>query len=663
MEKPDELIAQTGPLENCISPVVQEIIAASYAHLPPSHADVGIIWLLDDPARFRLGSGYHEPEWMPTVRLIKALSPHCSDGLFQDLEEAIIHYHAPEEKRNAAHYLKGWHSGYFGHYWGKTQYFLLPALAANRIQPATAALIRVLERKFKGYTKKTFLKGRTSSGWVGSKLDPNLEKISDRAWLKIVASEKVPKSDNHEWIQIDSDKLLATSILQFAGSLSRIAKRFPERFGRLALQFPDNVHLAYVSAILDGFGKKQPGEEVPESEKATWRPASVETVEAVLEKYRTCDDQGTAMSFCWLIAERADENWSDKTIARLVYYARNHPDPEIGKLNLNSDKSCEEASVDILFQNTINCVRGVAAGAIGRLLWARKERFEQVRIGIEALVRDPHPAVRMAAIEAIMPVLNIDKDLAVHWFCEACKDDLRVPASPRALRFFNYTIPSHIDKIGPIIQRMALSTLEDVAKEGASQVTARWLFHDLFEEEFTKCRKGTVAQRKGVAIVAASSLHDRKYSPKCQEPLRQLMNDPEKEVRDELRNMFRNSDLVNDPEYAEFIKMYIKSQAFADDPHHFVWGLKELSGSLIPVAEAIFTVCEEFSTTLKDKTRDIGSSYPYIASEISTILLRLYEQSQGERHKRIASRCLDLWDLLFENRVGRAIELTRAIEQ
>ena len=141
------------------------------------------------------------------------------------------------------------------------------------------------------------------------------------------------------------------------------------------------------------------------------------------------------------------------------------------------------------------------------------------------------------------------------------------------------------------------------------------------------------------------------------------MNDPDKEVRDELRGMYRNGYLLNEMDYAAFINRHIKSQAFADDPDHFVWSLKNFTGSLIPIAEAIFAVCEEFSTTLKEKTRDIGSSYPHMASEISSILLRLYEQAQGECNQQIAYRCLDIWDLLFENRVGRTIELTKAIEQ
>ena len=663
-ELSDEPTARIGSLKKSISSVVQEIIIAVYAHLPASHADTGIAWLLDDPVRFRLGSGYAEPEWMPAVRLITALSPHCSEALFQRLEETIIHYHAPQEKRDAKRCLKNRRDDYLDDYWGRTQYFLLPALDTKRIQPATTALIRVLKRKFEHYSKERFLRGGTSSGgWIGSKLDPNLEKISDRAWLRIVSSEKISEHDNHKKEQVDSDHVLTTSIHQFASSLAQIVKRFPERFGQLALRFPDNVHPLYLSAVLDGFGKKQPDPKLPEDKKNSWQPALVETVEAVLDKYQAGDERETAMSFCRLISERADENWSQKTIARLVYYAQNHPDLEIGKLNVHCDKSSDDATVDILFQNTINCVRGVAAGAIGQLLWVHKDLMSVLRLGIESLIQDTHPAVRMAAIEAIEPALNIDKAMAVQWFCEACKDDLRVAASPRASQFFNYTVPSHIKQICPIIQQMAGSLLDDVALEGARQVTARWLFHGFFKKELAECSEGTVPQRKGVAKIAVYFQHDRKYSGQCRELLRHFINDPNKEVRDELRGMFRKDDLLNEPEYETFLKEYIRSQAFADDPDSFVWDLKEFSGSLIHVAEAIFSVCEELSTTLKEKSCDISSPYPHAASEISSILLRLYEQAQGERNKQITDRCLDIWDMLFENRVGRAIELTSSIEK
>jgi len=663
-EQADELITRTTSLAKSISPVAQEIIAASYSHLPESYANTGIEWLLADSARFKLGSGYEEPEWIPAVRLITALSPFCSESLFHKLEDAIIHYHAPEEKREAEYYLKLRREGFFGHYWGEAQYFLLPALDSKRIRPTTADLIRVLERKFNHYPKDHFLKyGRSSGGWVGSKLDPNLDKISDQAWLKIITNPKIAKRLSRKWIQVDSDHVLEASIEQFARSLARIAQRFPERFGQLALKFPENVDPMYISAILGGLKAKQPGNQVPESEKRTWEPAQIETIEAVLDKYQSGDDQEIAMAFCWLMAERADENWSDRAIARLVYYASNHPDPINDKLIIHSDKSSDEATIEMLFQNTINCVRGAAANAIGQLLWNHQDWIEKVMPGIQSIVHDPHPVVRMAALEAIFPVLNIDKDLAVQWFYKACESDLRVAASPRALHIFNYIIPSHIDLVSPIIKGMVKSQQDEVAMQGASQVTARWIFFGYFKKEFEKCLKGRSVLRRGVADVAAKLLKDERYSRMCQEILYQLMNDPDKDVRNELHSILNNNYLFENQEYQAFIRAYIKSQAFVDNPDLFIVRSNEVAVNLIPVADAIFTICEVFSTSLTEKTRDISSRYPYLVSEISSVLLRLYEQAQGERNQTIANRCLDIWDQFFENRVGRTIELTKLIEQ
>ena len=184
--------------------------------------------------------------------------------------------------------------------------------------------MQVLQRKFAGYAEDRFLRiGRSRGGWVGSKLDPNLEKISDRAWLDIVKNPKVKNPNSREGIQTTPDRILKTSVRQFSSSLQIIAKRYPERFARLALRFPDDVDPAYISAILVGCGQKTPDSNLPEEVKESWEPAKVATVEAVLEKFQAGDDRGTAMSFCNLISERHEENWADATLAKLVHYSQN----------------------------------------------------------------------------------------------------------------------------------------------------------------------------------------------------------------------------------------------------------------------------------------------------------------------------------------------------
>ncbi|MFH1338920.1 MAG: hypothetical protein ABIH40_03670 [Candidatus Omnitrophota bacterium] len=658
----DALIERTKLLKDSRSPIIQEIIIQVYKKLPPKYAEVGIRWLLEDVSRFCIKSGYDEPEWKLAAELIEALSSYCSEELFQRLEETIVNYHSPDEKHLAKFYLSSWRRGYYGYYWGGAQHFLLPTLFNKRIKKTTRDLIGVLRRKFSP-EDRFFNRNRMSGGWVGSKIDPNLNKISDRAWLDIISSPKVGERHGHNWKQVDSEHVLEASIEQFSRSLQKIANRFPERFCRLALKFPDNVDSSYVAAILSAGVLKTPDTNIPDEEKDTWRPAGVESIESILNKFKIDDDRETAMVFCRIISARPEEKWSDKTLARLIHYAINHPDLEKGKLNVYCDKTVDEASVENLYQNTINCVRGVAAEAIRHLLWESHELFQKLRPGIESLVQDNHPSVRMAVIQIMLPMINFDKDLAVKWFCKSCDDDLRVAASPHAQHFFNYTIQSHFKDIAPIIQRMLISPSDEVAKEGAAQITARWLFYGFFEDELLRCQSGTIIHRQGVASVASHFLHDEKYSEKCQNLLRPLLNDPEKEVRDEIHSPFYKKGSLNDSKIQPFILEYINSKTFADDPDRLVYELEDMEGSVLFLADTIFAMYNMFSSVLKEDSRSIGSHFPHAISQSLPILLRLYEQALGGNSDEIANRCLDTWDMLFQNRVGFIQDLTKAIEQ
>ena len=210
---------------------------------------------------------------------------------------------------------------------------------------------------------------------------------------------------------------------------------------------------------------------------------------------------------------------------------------------------------------------------------------------------------------------------------------------------------------------MVRSPRDDVAKEGATQVTARWLFHRYFEEELLLCQAGTVPQRQGIAEMASHLLHDRKYSERCQRLVRPLLNDPDKEVRQELYGLLHKAGSLGDTALMPFILEYIASLTFADSPDRFVYFLKNVTGSILYLSETIFTMCAVFSSTLKERSREIGTRFPHAISETLSLLLRLYEQALAEENMGIATHCLDIWDMLFKNRVGIVRDLTRAIEQ
>jgi len=666
-EHPEELLKRTKPLEKSISPIVKEILIDAYTHLPIALADEGVKYLLGDPERFRAGADSREPEWKPAMRLVEALSPYCSMDLFKRLESEILHYHSPDEREMARRCWEARRKGYLRHYWGHAQYFLLPALCLERISQYAIDLIRVLKRKFVGYSEEDFLKrAHGSGGSIGSKLDPSLDRISDLAWLGIIGNMKIQlDSSVGKWepARKGGSGYLATSIRQFSSSLKKISRRFPERFGQLALRFPDDVHPIYVSAILDGIALKEPDSGVPEGEKEPWRPASIGTIEAILERYQTDDDLEIAISFCRLVSERNDENWSDKAVEKLISYSFRHPLLEETEPNAQSVPNSDEDTAEALYGKAINSLQGQAARSIGQLLGEHPDWLQKLRPGIEALAADPHPAVKISAIDALLPVLNIDKDQAVRWFCRICSTDLRVPASPRAVYFFNWSISSHYDQVGPIIKKMVRSSSGEIVQKGAEGITAYWLIYGMFAEEIAECTKGSMSQRKGVARVASSFVKDTLYSERCQKLLFPLLNDPEKEVRSEVSNIFYGGDRLDASSQREFLAAYAGSSAFADDSSGFVHFLMDFKESLLPFSQAIFAMFRSFSTTLREKSRDITSRIAYDISEASSLLLRLYEQSEAEQDRDLAVRCLDLWDLLFQNRVGIVKDLSREIEK
>ncbi|HNS20579.1 MAG TPA: hypothetical protein PKH24_08765 [Sedimentisphaerales bacterium] len=664
-DDPSRFAQDTEALRNSISHVTQEILITSYAALSPQFADVAVGWLLADTSRFRLGTGYVEPEWMPAVRLIEAQSPHCSKTLFRQLEYAIVHYHCPDEKRVAEYHLARQREGYFGHYWGQTQHFLLPALCRIRRSAQAEGLIGVLGRRFHGYPQKWFLRGsHMSGGWVGSPIRPErLHRVSDEAWLGIVTNKQIPEDRTHRWKQIDSRHVVESSITQFACDLRTIAKRFPSRFARLALRFPPDAHPSYIAAILDGV-KSTKRDDIPQTERASWQPADVAAIEAIFDRHTLGDNRSVAHDFCWLIKARADEKWSDKTIDRLLDYAMYHPDPREAELNIRrANQKEEECTVDDLNTNAINCIRGVAGVAIGALLWEHPELLDKLKPAIVYMANDPHPAVRVAALEAGLPLLNLQRDLAVDLFIRAGEDDLRVAASRHGVHYFNACMESHADSLSPVVIRMFNSEIPEVAQEGAKEVCARWIFHGLFDRELRQGIAGSTPQRKGIAEVTAHLIGQDDYREKCVNLLLQLFNDPDKEVRQKAAHaVYNKPELLRWSQSKSFVGEFIRSQAFTDDPTGILFTFEECPGSLVPFAELVFAICQCFVGPLGELSRDISTGLYYDASKIPSLLLRLYEQCESDCPV-IAVQCLDAWDILFENRIGSSRDTAKAIDR
>ncbi|MEE9128814.1 MAG: hypothetical protein V3T84_02265 [Phycisphaerales bacterium] len=660
----EDFWALTGELRELESPVIQNLLIETYAALPPPLSNRVIEWLLCDSRRFSLGTGRQEPKWMPARRLVAALSPHCDDDVFRRLEDAICSYHSPTEKRDAEYWLTTWKRGYFGDYWGRCQYFLLPALPMERRSETTEQLVGVLNRKYQHYPEENFMTAlRVRGGSVGSTLPADLLKLSDEAWLGIVTNKKLTEEGSHRWIQVDDDHVAESSIRQFSRKLEQIAKRFPARFGRLALRLPHDVHPSYKTAILDGLKLTDSGT-IPEDERPQWHPAPVDLIEQVLERFHDEASRDFASAFCWLLHSRAEDEWSEAALSRLIEFATTHPHPEVNALsvgNAHGDFDASRATPEALTTDALNCVRGVAGLAIGAIIRNHPDLLERMRSALQHLCDDHHPAVRVAGVQACLPVLAIEKDFAIECFRRACESDPRLTASRAGIYFFNCGMDSHAEIVAPLIVQMVHSESPVVAQEGAEEVAARWLFGRHFEAELQECLAGSIPQRRGVAQIAAHFVTKPEYFASCEPLVSQLMNDPEAEVRNELRRLVCSRDVLLTSDGVGLVQRFVNSQAFVDDPTGLLYGLDEHSGDLIPFSEVLFSAVNQFVGPLLETSRDMSFAVHLDVDHLNRLLLRLYEQAVSAGEMAIANSCLDAWDVMFEQRVGGAQDVARAI--
>lgn len=104
-------------------------------------------------------------------------------------------------------------------------------------------------------------------------------------------------------------------------------------------------------------------------------------------------------------------------------------------------------------------------------------------------------------------------------------------------------------------------------------------------------------------------------------------------------------DVFSVPENLSLAKL--KSRAFIDESRVLIRCLEQYKDSLIPVSSVILDICEVLLNVSPTDTKNRFVKVQYFADEISSLLLKLYEQSVEDRPD-IANRCLDAWDVFFE---------------
>lgn len=213
----------------------------------------------------------------------------------------------------------------------------------------------------------------------------------------------------------------------------------------------------------------------------------------------------------------------------------------------------------------------------------------------------------------------------------------------------------------PLIRRIIASSRDEVSQVGASQAAGRWTFYDILKDELEACCLGTRAQRKGVAATAAHLVADDKHFDRSQALIERFLDDPDGEVRAETRMFLRYGKFLKSHRARRLLLKFVRTQAFHDDPVQLMFALEQNVAQIRPFADIILDAAAELCGALHGAQSAIDRRF-HAAEQLSSLLLRVYEQSEPADDQTIRERCLDAWDALLESGIGPAKSLTRQLD-
>jgi hypothetical protein len=586
----------------------------------------------------------------PAIRVFTRLAEFCSIEHFNTLEDMVLRFHASDERKDVQNQLEAirygiWRGDKPNHY-GLPQYALLLALPAQRLSERGATALRTWRSKFgdlQGYRNSRSYNVRT----IVSPIPPNRARgISDTNWIKLVHNLITDqKNRSHfEWREIGNDFYSEASPDRLSDSLQEAALYMPQRYLQLGFRFPANSPSCVFAALLHAAKATEP----PENASEDWIPASVLTIETLLEHIQGKMNREIALEFTRIIRARPDEAWSDATLDQLRIYALHHPEPFS-----NPDETGAAAFVDLheVEFTILNTVRCTALSAAARLLWATPGHLNWVKNLAEDALNDSSPAVLAAILEIAYAIGKHDLNLACSLLVRACAaTSVPIVGTHYGRQLINHVWRREAD-IEPILTQ-ALASIDEKAVELAGfWSTIGFVSIGIYHDLAAQAASGPAAARVGiVSALIYLTKQSVEHKPDCLRRLLEYLNDDDPKVLASAARLIGTPGFLESPEAPEFAAKFASSAAFRMDPSALLHSLADHEGSLLPFSDAISKSVTQLAGPLADETRQPARREWGASLYVTKILLRLYNYS--EENVALRSQCLNHWDALLRADVG-----------
>jgi hypothetical protein len=608
MNKSDVLADVLGHLKSLNFEIAQYLVICAYTADGERFADEAADYLCEQPARLRVSYDRHS-HWT-AWELLEATTPHCSNERLERLQRMILDYYPPWEKMAG---LQGSH--------GHAQFILLEGITFSRRSETVSRRLDEWRRKF-GQKPIEYSKKRVG---IAHLVPPPIpvsatEKMTNEQWLKAIAKYSLEKEHRgHEQRLINAEAVPSL--------LKSQVKIEPDRFAELIWEFPDNTHPYYFDSVLHGIAEVG---------------LDVETALRVCQRCHQLPNHPCGRSMSWLLQKLAELPWTQEALDILVWYALEDPNPEQEVWRTKTSSGQVYYGGDILNAG-INSTRGSAVNAIAKLTFADKNRVSYFKQPLQQIVQDSSIAVRSCAAEALIAVLNYDRDLAVSLFQQLCETEDTLLGTQTVEQFLYYALPTHFEALASIVERMIMSELSEVVKVGARQACLISLDREEASWLAELCLSGTEAHRIAAAEIFVTNLRNAYLRKFCENILIQLSNDSSEEVHSQAARCFLHFEGEELGDYIGLVEAFVDSPAFTTNHYNLIRGLEETTAKLPD--EVTYRVCDRFLDAVESDATNTRSRSFIDAEKVSTLLLQVYSQSKNQAFQ---SRCLDLIDRMAQ---------------
>lgn len=610
-DDPEELERVVSPLLESKFDTVQYLVVRAFTANGLRFANAAADYLCQ--GSYRLCTGYTSEAHWATRELLLAMTPQCSNDRLARLENVILNYYPLAELGPDRRRWRGW-----------SQFVLLEGIDDQRRGTSSTLRLNELRRKFPDNTPSA--PTGVISGFVGSPVPGSaVEKMTDGQWLAAIAKY----ADDEEARLVDGDQFVGGAH-QLAQQLQRQveATEASDRFISLAERMPDDTNPEYFDAVLRGLA-------------ASIELLNPQQVLVICERCHHLPKRPCGRSLVYLINKLAGVQLPERVLEMVAWYALDDPDPqeELWRREVSDGQVLYGGNIE---SAGLNSVRGAAAEAIARLIFADSNRLATFRPVLDRLVADESIAVRAWVAHALTAALVHDRTAAVEWFLHLCQTEDALLGTSRIEEFLLYAIKTHYSELKPVLDRMLSSETDDVTQVGARQVCLAALDLPEAQELASRCLSGSQAMRLGAAEVYATNLRIAGLRQVCEEGLRELFYDSNTEVRSAAARCFQAFTGTELNEYQGLATIFIDSPAFGDG---YADLLDALDGTTAEATNLICHFSERFLDVENNEVADIRTHAAGEADDVSKLVVRAYGQA---REVTTRDRCLDIIDRMTD---------------